>query len=210
MSSTTRTASSPQSKAFSLSFHRGRGGIVDQMLVLMWLIAVPLEFPMASALRYPVAALVLVAIALHRHDVVPLLRRGSFFFLLPALCLLSALWSAAPFLSIRFGLFMALGLIICAYTAARLDYRQFVVMVFLSGALLMIGSLLFLESAYVGGLNGGYAMIGIFPHKNVLGMRMLVLIIAALAMAVSDASVLGNSLRLAAGLRRRERQQSDA
>lgn len=35
-------------------------------------------------------------------------------------------------------------------------------------------------------------------------------IIAALAMAVSDASVLGNSLRLAAGLRRRERQQSDA
>ncbi len=168
-------------KRFQLSLQRGRGTIIDQFLVILWLIVIPLEFPLASALRYPVTAMVLLAAALHYRDVIPLLKRGRLFFLLPALCLLSTLWSDAPLLSIRFGTFMAVGLVICAYTAARLDHRQFVVMVFISSALLMIGSLLFMQTAYVGGLDGGYAMIGIFPHKNVSGMRMLVLMIAAIA-----------------------------
>ena len=50
----------------------------------------------------------------------------------------------------------------------------------------MLGSLLFMQKAYVGGIDGGYAMIGLFPHKNVLGMRMLVLIIAALVIILDS------------------------
>ncbi len=169
------------SKSVSISLQPGRGTLIDQLLVVLWLFAIPLEFPMASAFRYPVTLLVLLAVMARWRDVVPLLKRGALFFLLPALCLLSALWSDAPLLSVRFGLFMTIGLIICAYTAARLDHRQFVVAIFAGSAILMIGSLIFMRTTFVGGLDGGYAMIGIFPHKNVLGMRMLILLIAAIA-----------------------------
>ena len=153
---------------------------------MLWLLAIPLEFPMASAFRYPAAVLVLIAIFLYRHQVFPLLKRGAVFFLLPALCLLSTLWSDAPLLSVRFGAFMAVGLLICAYTAVRLDHRQFVVAILVTSAALCIGSLLFMRTTFVGGLDGGWAVIGIFPHKNVLGVRMLVLIIAALAVLLDN------------------------
>ncbi|MCI5047550.1 MAG: O-antigen ligase family protein [Aquisalinus sp.] len=178
---TTLHTSAGTGRALNLTLQRGRGTIIDQLLVILWLIVIPLEFPMAAFLRYPATALVLLATIVYWRDVLPLLKRGAFFFLLPALCLLSTLWSDAAMLSIRFGAFMAVTLVICAYTAARLDYRQFVVTVFVASSLLMIGSLLFGQTAYVGGLDGGYAMIGIFPHKNVLGLRMLILIIAAIA-----------------------------
>lgn len=174
-------ALNPTGKVFSLSVQRGRGTIIDELLVMLWLVAIPLEFPMASAFRYPAALLVLLAAFVYRHEVFPILKRGSVFFALPALCLLSTLWSDAPFSSIRFGLFMALGLVICAYTAARLDQRQFVIAVLLTSAVLCLASLLFMRTTFVGGLDGGWAVIGVFPHKNVLGVRMLVLVIAALA-----------------------------
>ncbi|WP_306251537.1 O-antigen ligase [Parvularcula sp. IMCC14364] len=174
------------SRHLNLTLQQGRGTILDQLLVVLWLIVIPLEFPIASALRYPATALVLFATLVYWREVLPLLKRGAFFFLLPALCLLSTLWSDAAMLSIRFGAFMAVTLVICAYTAARLDYRQFVVAVFVASSLLMVGSLLFGQTTFVGGLDGGFAMIGIFPHKNVLGLRMLILIIAAIAILLDS------------------------
>ena len=104
------------SKAFSVTLQRGRGTILDQLLVILWLLCIPLEFPLASAFRYPVTLLVLVSAVIHWRDVAPVLRRGAFFFLLPAVCLLSVLWSEAPLLSVRFGTFMAITLFVCAYT----------------------------------------------------------------------------------------------
>lgn len=170
----------PGQKAFSLSLQRGKGTIIDELLVIAWLIAVPLDFPMASAFRYPVTLLVLMALIAHRREIMPLLKRGSFLFALPLLCVVSMLWSDVPLLSLKFGAFMAASLAIAAYSAARLDQRQFVVAVLIATTFMCIGSLLFMRTAFVGGLDGGYAVIGIFPQKNVLGGRMLILLIAAL------------------------------
>ena len=171
---------SAPSRTFSLSLQRGRGTIIDELLVIAWLIAIPLEFPMAAAFRYPVTLTILLALIIHRRDVFPLLRKGAVFFALPALCLVSILWSDAPLQSLRYGTFMAAGLGICAFTAARLDHRQFVNAVLISGSALCLASLIFMRTDFVGGLDGGYAVIGVFPQKNVLGVRMLILTVAAL------------------------------
>ena len=178
--SLSQTYQAPPGKAFPLTLQRGRGTIVDQLIVIAWLLAIPMEFPMAAPLRIPVALLVLVAAVIHYRDVLPLVKQGALFFILPGLCFVSLLWSDAPLLTLRFSVFLILTLIICAFTAARLDHRQFVTAVLISGSILCLASLAFMRTAFVGGVDGGYAVIGVFPQKNVLGMRMLVLIIAAL------------------------------
>jgi exopolysaccharide production protein ExoQ len=161
------------------SLQKGKGNVVDEILVVLWLIFLPLEFPMAAPLRYPVAFLVLAMVVLHWRQILHSFKHVKWFFLLPALCLLSVLWAAAPFEALRFGVLLAIGFIVALYTAVRLDHRQFVVAILISSSLLMLASLFNMEKQLVGGIDGGYAVIGVFPQKNVLGVRMLILSLAA-------------------------------
>lgn len=168
-------------RRFSPSLMAGKGTIIDQLLVVLWLIVLPLDFPMAEPLRYPVAALMMLAAAVHYRDILPLLRRALPFFLLPGMAFLSILWADFPFQALRFGILMSAGMVIALYTAARLDHRQIVVCVFIAISLLCLASLANMQRAYVGGVDGGWAVIGVFNHKNVLGGRMVLLLTAALA-----------------------------
>ena len=178
-------SATPRFFAKSHALQTGKGNMLDELLTILWLIVLPLEFPMAAPLRYPVALLMLVMIGLHWRDMIPALKRARLFFLLPALALLSALWAAAPFEAIRFAVLMSIGLLVALYTATRLNHRQFVVAVLISSTILMVASLFNMQRQFVGGIDGGYAVIGVFPQKNVLGVRMLILSFAGL-IALSD------------------------
>lgn len=158
---------------------RPRATIIDLLLVILWIIVLPLDFPLAAPIRYPVAALVIIVAVIHYRDVLPLLKRSLIFFLLPGLALLSVLWADFPTYALRFSLLMSVGLMIALYTAARLNHRQLVICVFIAMSLLCLASFAYMQKAYVGGLDGGWAVIGVFPHKNVLGGRMVLLLIAA-------------------------------
>lgn len=165
----------------NLTLEKGRGNIIDQLLIITWIIVLPLDFPMAGPLRYPVALLVILAAAIHYRQVLPAVVRGGIFFLVPAFSLLSVLWADFPFHALRVGILSGVGLIVAAFTASRLDHRQLVVCVFVGVGLLCLASLANLRMTLVGGIDGGWAVIGVFPHKNVLGNRMVLLIAAAMA-----------------------------
>ncbi|MEE9329973.1 MAG: O-antigen ligase family protein [Parvularculaceae bacterium] len=169
----------------AVNLQAGRGTIMDELVTICWLIFLPMEFAMGQPLRMPVFAGVMLLVILHWRQVVPLLKRGWPFFLLPAFCLISTLWSGAPLQSLRYGILIALMLIICAWTAARLTHRQIVVAVLISGAILGLMSIANPDIGYSPGIQGGMAMSGVFPQKNVLGMRMLVLIMASLTILVA-------------------------
>ncbi|NHK29479.1 O-antigen ligase family protein [Parvularcula flava] len=169
----------PGQRLLSSRLQAGRGSMIDEALAIAIFLAIPVEFTELAFLRLPLLALVLGLAVLAWRDLVPVLRRGWVFFLIPAFCLISVLWSAFTFETIRFSIFTALALVTAALMAVRLDHRQIVVALMLAKLLIAIASLLFMEQTYVGGLNGGWAILGLYPHKNVLGGHMVAMMIAA-------------------------------
>ena len=172
-------------RTFGVNLQAGRGSIIDELVTICWLIFLPMEFAMGQPLRMPVFALTMLMVILHWRQIVPLLKRGWPFFLLSGFCLISTFWSGAPLQSLRYGILIALMLLICAWTAARLTHRQIVVAVLISGTILCLMSVAAPDIGYSPGIQGGMAMSGVFPQKNVLGMRMLVLIIASLTIILA-------------------------
>ncbi|MEM9233048.1 MAG: O-antigen ligase family protein [Pseudomonadota bacterium] len=161
------------------SIQRGRGHLADEVMAIGAFIFLPSEFLMADPLRVPFALLWLGYMAANWRSLMPVGIEGKGLFLLPVLCMMSAIWAAMPFPAFTHGAVMGLGMAVAATVAARLDARQIVVAIFISQAILAAGSLLTMNTMMVGGLNGGPALIGVFPHKNVLAQRMLILGLAA-------------------------------
>lgn len=163
------------------SLERGRGSALDELLAVFLFMAMPLEMPVLSALRLPLAALVLLLAALYWRETVPLARRGWIFFLIPAFCLLSVAWSSLPAASIRFSAYMTIPLIAAIVMATRLSHRQVVVAVFLAKLVYAVAGLVVLERTFVGGMGGGWAILGVYPQKNVLSTHTITMMIAAAA-----------------------------
>ncbi len=172
-------------KAFSLNLQQGRGTIFDELITIFWLIFLPMEFAIGQPLRLPMMGVMLLMVAFHWRDVIPLLKRGWVYLLLPGFCIMSFFWSGSPFQSLRYGIFLGLMLVVAAWTASRLSHRQMVVAVLISGGLLCLWSAAAPDIQYSVGIDGGRAMTGVFPQKNVLGMRMLVLMMASVTIIIS-------------------------
>lgn len=164
----------------------GKGSGMDEAMAMLAFTVVPLDLAIMQPIRMPVTLLLICYAVLHWRSVVPMAWQGRWFFLLPALCLLSALWSAQASAALWYGGLMVVTIGIGALLAARLDHRQLAVALLLSQGVLAVISLADMSVTWVGGIDGGYAAIGIFPHKNVLGQRMVFLTLAGIAMLVSS------------------------
>ena len=182
--SLTRTGSGlPLSRALSLQ--PGRGDAVDEVAAILAMIFVPVDVPILQPYRLPVTLLVLALVAWRWRSVTPTLRAGAYAFALPAYCALSAVWADAMGPAFKHGILLALTMSIAGFMAARLDRRQFVVALLVSQGALAVASLLFGVNSWSGGLDGGWAYVGIFPQKNVAGQRMMLLTLAALAVLLA-------------------------
>lgn len=162
----------------SLQLQRGRGDLIDELTAITAMVVVPLDVPFFQEVRAPITLLILAVVAWRWRAVWPTLMAGRFAFALPALCLASVVWAADPVPALRHGVLLALTMVIAGGMAARLDKRQFVVALLLSQGLMAVWSVIDGTVAWSGGLDGGTSMIGIFPHKNVIGQRMMLLSLA--------------------------------
>lgn len=188
MTQSATLSSSPTPQLFrmpGLALQKGKGNFVDELMAIGVFVILPLDFPMAQPLRAPFTLLLLVYLALQWRDLLPLLWRGRWFFALPAMCYLSALWADNWWAAVRYGNLIGLTMIIAAAFAIRLSPRQIAVVVLLSQGALAIGSAVTMTSVWIGGIEGGYALVGVFPHKNVLAQRMVFLCVASLAILLT-------------------------
>lgn len=156
----------------------------DLAVVVLIFLVLPLDFPALQPLRPAVALLVAVWLAIHGREIAGILVRLRLALLLPALALVSALWAVDPLAALRHGALMTFAVLVAAGIAARLDLRQVAIAIALSQGALAIASVVDMTTVWVGGRDGGLAVIGVFPHKNVLGQRMVFLAVAALALLV--------------------------
>ncbi|MEM6650559.1 MAG: O-antigen ligase family protein [Pseudomonadota bacterium] len=160
---------------------RGQNSLLDLVVVILGFVILPLDFPAAQPLRLPMTLCVLGYAGLHWRSLLPLLWQGRWVFMLPGYCFLSMLWADSPLSALRHGGLITFTMIFAGLVAARLDVRGITLALFLSQGGLALASLTSMAVTWVGGLDGGWAVVGIFPHKNVLGQRMLFLILSAVA-----------------------------
>ena len=165
----------------ALSIQRGRGDLLDEVMAIAAMIVVPLDVPVFEPIRPFVTLVILGVVAWRWRSVHGVLRDGAYVFALPALCVASAIWAEAAFPALRHGILLALTMVIAGTMAARLDRRQFVVALLLSQGALGVWSLIDGTTVWSGGLDGGFSLVGIFPQKNVMGQRMMLLTLACVA-----------------------------
>ncbi|MEM9421497.1 MAG: O-antigen ligase family protein [Pseudomonadota bacterium] len=163
----------------------GRGHVADEIMVILTLIVMPIDLPAMQVIRAPFTILLFAYGAVHWRSLLPTIREGWAFFLLPAFCFLSALWAAKTGPAVWHGALLGMTLGIAALIATRLDARQVAVAILVSQGGLAVVSILNLSLTWVGDASGGYASLGVFGHKNVLGQRMLFLSVAALTILLS-------------------------
>jgi exopolysaccharide production protein ExoQ len=169
-----------------LALQRGRGDVLDEGAAVLAMIFVPLDLPAVAGVR-PLVTLLLLGLLVWRwRAVAPTIRAGAYAYLLAGLCMASALWAPDPGLALYRGVVWVLTISLGAMIAARLDHRQLVVALLVSQGVLAAASLAFPTTAWVGGPEGAYVELGIFPQKNVIGQRMMLLALACGAVMLSS------------------------
>lgn len=146
----------------------------EQGLVSLWFLSTFVTFPGNEMILYPLALYFAGMIVLRRRDVVPVLLKAWPVLTLPVLTALSMYWSSASSEAFRLGLMMGLTAAIAAYIAVRLTPRQVIQSIFIVGAMLVI-----VHVPHVENFRG--AMI--FYEKNIYANRVMIALVAALAVA---------------------------
>lgn len=119
-------------------------------------------------------------------------RRWWFVLLLPAFCLLTALWSQYPSNSLRYGLQLAFTVIVAIVVTGRLTTASLMRLMFVVYGIGVIASILF------GRTGAGGAWLGVFGSKNAFAAHIAVFALIAVAVAVDGKSHV--ILRLLGGL----------
>ncbi|MHA6692679.1 O-antigen ligase family protein [Devosia sp. A449] len=117
------------------------------------------------------------------------LRRWWFVLLLPAYCMLTALWSQYPANSMRYGVQLMFTVIVAIVITGRLSTAALMRLMFIVYAIGVIASILF------GRTGTGGAWLGVFGSKNAFAAHIAVFALIAVAVAADGKSPL--LLRLA-------------
>lgn len=113
-----------------------------------------------------------------------LLDSGVVVWLMPALCLISVLWSNDPAWTLRMSLQLVLTTSLAILCARIVSPRELIWSVLLATSLAVVGSL-FIRNQHYDGLTGIVSLAGIFRNKNTLGAAGGVCCLAALAIALN-------------------------
>ncbi|WP_083810922.1 O-antigen ligase family protein [Parvularcula bermudensis] len=162
----------------------GRGTLLDEAMMMAAFIILPLNMPMMQPVRAPFTLLLLAYLAFIGRPLLAAAWRHRWVYILPALAAASAIWADSASAALRHGILMTVMVTVALAAAIRLDIRQLAIAVLFSQGALALGSLMSMETMWVGGAHGAEAVVGLFPAKNVLGKRMLLVVLAAVAVMV--------------------------
>ena len=109
-------------------------------------------------------------------------RRWWFVLLLPAFCVLTALWSQYPSNSIRYGLQLTFTVLVAIVITGRLNTASLMRLMFIVYGIGVIASILF------GRTGTGGAWLGVFGSKNAFAAHIAVFALIAIAVAVDGKS----------------------
>lgn len=110
------------------------------------------------------------------------LRRWWFVLLLPAYCILTALWSQYPANSLRYGLQLMFTAIVAIVITGRLSTRSLMRLMFIVYGIGVIASILFNRTGSFG------AWLGVFGSKNAFAAHIAVFALIAAAVAADNQS----------------------
>lgn len=110
------------------------------------------------------------------------LRRWWFVLLLPAYCMLTALWSLYPANSLRYGLQLTFTLLVAIVMTGRLSTASLMRLMFVVYSIGVIASILF------GRTGTGGAWLGVFGSKNAFAAHIAVFALIAVAVAADGQS----------------------
>ena len=110
------------------------------------------------------------------------LQRWWFVLLLPAYCLLTALWSQYPGNSLRYGLQLSFTFVVAVVLTGRLSTASLMRLMFIVYGIGVIASILF------GRTGTGGAWLGVFGSKNAFAAHIAVFALIAVAVAVDARS----------------------
>ena len=181
---TVRAPSLAGMTVYSWPFGVGLGELFRDALWIVFFIgasSAPHPLDITNVERYfwfPADLAVAVVAVAHKNELFELARKHAIFLTWPALACLSVIWSFTPSTSLYHGIQLLMtilvGLVLCQYASLERIMQQ------LFGALL-ICAVLSLLYAVAKGQTGGEWM-GVFPHKNVLGHMMCILIITGVCL----------------------------
>ncbi len=146
----------------------------EQAIVSIWVLCTFIVFPGNALLLYPCALAFLALFVVYRDTTIPLAMRGWILLLVPVLGTLSAGWSPEPALAARMGAMMILHFLIMVTIAARLNRQQIVRAVFFAGVIAI---------CFAAPLINTFDRGGPYGSKNIFAIRMLVCVLASLAVA---------------------------
>lgn len=146
----------------------------EQALLTLWFYVTFISRANDEFLLYPLALYFTAAFVLHRVWTVPLALRSGLLFMLPILAVLSMSWSSVPNAALKFGMMWVLGIMIAVYIAGRFAPHEIIRALFVAGLVTVI---------MVTPEMGDFGRRGPWGEKNIFAVRMVVVLLAALATA---------------------------
>lgn len=128
-----------------------------------------------AALTFMVCGLLLIVS--NPHQSLDSLRRWWFVLLLPAYCMLTALWSQYPSNSLRYGVQLMFTAVVAVIITGRLSTATLMRMMFIVYGIGVLASIL------VGKTGAGGAWLGVFGSKNAFAAHIAVFVLIAVAVA---------------------------
>lgn len=154
---------------------------LDVVIFFGWVVSTTMPFGWAQPLRYLAAAYFVGAMVLYGRQTLPASLRAWPTFIIPIMCVVSAVWAPDSSDAIRKGMLFALTAVAAIYAAARLSGRQ-ILTVFLAAEVIAV-AMSVMKPNIIGG-----AWTGIFGQKNFLAVHMFILFTCALAVTLDRGS----------------------
>jgi len=129
-----------------------------------------------------VYAIVIGTMACHAQKLIRVVKQNLVVFVLPVLAILSAAWSQEPKRTILYSFFLLLNTFFAMYLVARFKPSQLMNLLILTGIVALFASIAVVAGYPRAGIDHKTAMggwQGIFPHKNVAAMEILLMMIPA-------------------------------
>ncbi|MEL6387932.1 MAG: O-antigen ligase family protein [Pseudomonadota bacterium] len=147
----------------------------------LWILVTFVQFSGDELLLYPLALYFAIRAWQEREAVFGLMARSWPIMLFPIWCLISPIWAVEPMEALKQAIYLSLTMLICYHVVLHLSPRQ--IMYAVLAATGAIGVLTF-----VLGVSSGNFAWALFPHKNRMGISMLMLWTVAVATMLDPAS----------------------
>jgi exopolysaccharide production protein ExoQ len=140
----------------------------------MWVLCTFIDFPGNEFILYPCALLFLSLFVTYRDVTFPVALKCALLLVIPVLGTFSAGWSPEPVAAFRGGAMMVLHFFIMVTVASRLTRQEIVRAVFFAGVIAI---------AFAAPLINTFDKGGPYGSKNIFAIRMLICVLASLAVA---------------------------